>query len=219
MLTGYGATGFGDTCLGEIPTAVTVKRAGLNRLDAYFDDLEIELGFDFDNGDPAQNVLSALGHESDLGLGADEVLTAAGDSGGPAFLDQSIAGVFAFGTVLNAFDFNDKHDRSWGEAGFATRVSSFRDFITEATNGEAVFVPEPGFALSGWWCVLLLLARLRTAMRRVPRIRPPCYRNSLACFTTYRAVITSVFSLLLYQRRLSSSKRDSSFRHKRLSFR
>ena len=55
MLTGYGATGFGDTGVSEIPTAATVKRAGRNRLEAFFDELEAELGFDFDSGQPDHN--------------------------------------------------------------------------------------------------------------------------------------------------------------------
>jgi hypothetical protein len=86
VLTGYGATGFGDTGVIEIPTSATVKRAGLNRLEAFFDDRDVELGFDFDSGQPEHNALGFLGYDSDLGLGADEVLTSAGDSGGPVFL-------------------------------------------------------------------------------------------------------------------------------------
>jgi hypothetical protein len=35
-------------------------------------------------------------------------------------------------------------DASWGEVGIAVRTSMFRDFITSATNGQAVFVSEPG---------------------------------------------------------------------------
>ena len=38
---------------------------------------------------------------------------------------------------------NSLLDSSWGEASFFTRVSHYRDFILAATNGTAVFVPEP----------------------------------------------------------------------------
>jgi hypothetical protein len=175
VLTGYGATGFGDTGVIEIPTAATVKRAGLNRLEAYLDDSGIALGFDFDSGDPAHNVLALLGFESDLGLGADEVLTAYGDSGGPVFLGQTIVGVTSFNTGRDDVDFNDIFDQSWGEAGFATRVSSFQDFIMAATNGEAVFVPEPTI-----WTLLAtaFLAARPCSIRRVRKRRAGGLRAS-----------------------------------------
>jgi hypothetical protein len=110
--------------------------------------------------------LGFLGYDSDLGLGADEVLTAAGDSGGPVFLDQTIVGVTAFNTGRHDADFNDIFDQSWGEAGFATRVSSFQDFIVAATNGEAVFVPEPTI-----W-TLLVTAFLVARPFSIPLVRP-----------------------------------------------
>jgi V8-like Glu-specific endopeptidase len=147
VLTGYGATGFGDTGVGEIPTTATVKRAGRNRLEAFFDEREGELGFDFDSGQPDHNALTFLGHDSDLGFGADEVLTAFGDSGAPVFWDDMIVGVNAFNVGLISADYNDQFDQSWGEAGFATRVSRFQDFIMSATGGEAIFVPEPSLTI------------------------------------------------------------------------
>ena len=83
------------------------------------------------------------GVESDLGLGIDEVLASPGDSGGPVFVDGAIAGVSAFNAWPFDGDVNDEFDQSWGEAAFATRVSSFQEFILSATNNQAVFVPEP----------------------------------------------------------------------------
>ncbi len=166
VLTGYGTTGFGDTGIGEVPTAATVKRAGLNPLEAYFDDNEVELGFDFDSGDPAHNALGFLDYDSDLGFGVDEVLTAAGDSGAPVFLGQAIAGVSAFNTGLIASDYNDEFDQSWGEAGFATRVSSFQDFIATATDGEAVFVPEPSHGIA--LLVTVVVVGVRRQRNRLP---------------------------------------------------
>jgi hypothetical protein len=164
VLTGYGTTGFGDTGIGEIATVATVKRAGRNRLEHYLDELEQELGFDFDSGQPDHNTLSFLGHDSDLGFGADEVLPAAGDSGSPVFWGEAIVGINAINTGLIATDYNDEYDQSWGEAGYATRVSSFRDFISTATDGEAVFVPEPS---TGHLIVVgIFLGRLLLVLRR-----------------------------------------------------
>ena len=62
---------------------------------------------------------------------------------------ETIVGVNAFNVGLIAADYNGEFDQSWGEAAFATRVSSFQDFIMAATDGEAVFVPEPSSLLHG----------------------------------------------------------------------
>ena len=156
VLTGYGATGFGDSGIYEDASEAFVKRAGLNRLETYFDSREVELGYDFDNGFAAQNSLTLLNAESDLGFGNDEAMTAVRDSGAPAFIGEAIAGVNAFTAWLQAADINDEFDSSFGEVGFATRVSSFQDFIATATDGEAVFVPEPGAWCQIWPIILLV---------------------------------------------------------------
>ena len=46
----------------------------------------------------------------------------------------------AFGGRMPEFDVNDELDSSWGEAAFDTRMSTFREFIVEATDGLARFV-------------------------------------------------------------------------------
>jgi hypothetical protein len=120
-----------------------IKRAGLNRPE----DIRVDLPgvqflvIDFDSGQTEHNTLSRIGAESDLGFGADEVLTGPGDSGGPMIVGQAIAGVHSFHERIAALD--PTLDRSWGELSFATRVSYFRNFIETATGGTAVFVPEP----------------------------------------------------------------------------
>jgi hypothetical protein len=142
VMAGYGITGHGAT--GSVVGSVRprAKRAGLNRIEA----IRVEvpgveyLMVDFDSGQPADNTLSLIGVESDLGFGADEVLSAPGDSGGPMFVGQAIAGIIAVGFNPSEVD---PHDRNWGEQTLATRVSNFRDFIQMATGGTAVFVPEP----------------------------------------------------------------------------
>ena len=144
VVVGYGATGYGDTGIDEVASETFIKRAGLNRIETFFDERELELGFDFDSGDEAHNAFPFLGVDSDLGFGMDEVLTSQGDSGGPAFVYGAVAGVNAFNAWLTDSDFNDEFDQSWGEVAFATRVSSFQDFILTATNGEAVFLMDDG---------------------------------------------------------------------------
>jgi hypothetical protein len=145
VLTGYGATGHGP--IGIVPgfDAAPTLRAGLNRVDALRDDIPgVEyLVADFDSGLAANNALALAGFDSDLGFGADEVAIGTGDSGGPLFIGSAIAGVNAFSSRLPIADINGKQDSSWGEGSFFTRVSFYRDFIRTATNGAAVFVPEP----------------------------------------------------------------------------
>lgn len=141
VLTGYGATGHGATGIDEAASSVIVKRAGLNRYDAVRD--ESVLAYDFDSGQDEHNALAIFGFTSDLGFGVDEALSAHGDSGAPIFIDGAIAGIAASIGRLPAADFDDVANTSWGEAGFDTRVSSFQEFILSATDGEAVFIPEP----------------------------------------------------------------------------
>jgi hypothetical protein len=145
-LIGYGSPGHGSTGQDENGDALPTKRAGRNRYeDIRNDHPNVDfLVYDFDSGLPENNVLEIFGVESDLGFGDDEVNSASGDSGGPTFIGGAIAGVMAFGSRLPEGDFTDQLDSSWGEGSFDTRVSGFREFILDATDGEALFVPEPG---------------------------------------------------------------------------
>jgi hypothetical protein len=161
VFAGYGVTGHGAT--GSVLSSLRprAKRAGLNRAEG------ISVGqpgvehlvVDFDSGQARHNTLfSVIGIESDLGFGADEVLPAPGDSGGPMFVGQSIAGVHAYGRNLSSVD--PTNDSSWGELNFETRVSYFRDFLETATGGTAVFVPEPVSV------VLIITAAMGVLMQR-----------------------------------------------------
>ena len=187
VVVGYGSTGRGDTgedLLFEYPRK---KRTGLNRYEAdsqqvFGDDVPSNmLVYDFDSGLEANNTL-AIGNlaQSDLGFGDEEVMVAAGDSGGPIFLDGAIAGITSFGLsredgVLS--DYTPADDSSWGEIALDTRVSFYRDFLTAATDGQAVFVvPEPGTLLLLSMATLCLsLWRLRRAVAcsaAEPRVLP-----------------------------------------------
>lgn len=166
VVTGYGATGFGDTGVNPDTFDSFTKRAGFNRIETFFDGRELELGYDFDSGLEANNALTLVGSTSDLGFGIEEVMAAEQDSGAPIFVGDVIVGVQAFNAWLRAADFNDEFDSSWGEVAFATRVSSFQDFILEATNGEAVFVPEPIASLP-----LALMGFLAFSLHRPRRVQ------------------------------------------------
>ena len=157
VFVGYGNAGHGSTGENSGFDDVPTKRAGLNRIDAVRDDFPgVEfLASDFDSGLAANNSLALIGFESDLGFGADEVLSALGDSGGPVFINGAIAAVTSLGGRLPAADVNARQDYSWGELSFDTRVSNYRNFILAATGGTAVFVPEPStialLTFGRWW--------------------------------------------------------------------
>jgi hypothetical protein len=152
VIVGAGATGSGPLGGFDFLNDDTL-RAGLNRLEAGgedFDNLRFSLPpgytlvYDFDSGLAENNTLLHLGVPSDLGFGVDEVNSYAGDSGGPAFIDGAIAGTILGNIGLYDSDATAEFvDSSWGELGYLMRVSSFQDFITTATEGQAVFVPEP----------------------------------------------------------------------------
>jgi hypothetical protein len=151
VVAGHGAIGSGN--IGGRPLVDDqFLHAGMNRIEVRGEDIPDVyesapgdlLVFDFDSGQAANNVLGLLGRQSDLGFGADEVGVYFGDSGGPLFIDESIAGVHRaiFGNLDG--DYTSAEDGSWGELGYVTRVSNYQDFITSATDGLAVFVPARG---------------------------------------------------------------------------
>lgn len=141
VLAGYGDIGHGATGAEGPVLPYPLKQAGMNHYDAAFTDF---LVYDFDSGETAHNALERLGIPSDLGYGMDEVSAAWGDSGAPTFIKGAIAGVVARGLQEPEFDYNDFADASWGEWGEDTRVSSYRTFLIDATNGLVRWVGVAG---------------------------------------------------------------------------
>ncbi|MEX2141203.1 MAG: trypsin-like serine protease [Pirellulales bacterium] len=165
VIAGYGKTGHGATGVNDAASSVTAKRAGLNRYDSVRD--EVYLAYDFDSGQEQHNALGIIGFASDLGFGIEEASAAAGDSGGPVFIDGAIAGLSSYGARLPSADIDAMYNSSWGEASFDIRVSSFQEFILTATDGQAVFVPEPRtWTLSTVAIVLLACTQIRRRARK-----------------------------------------------------
>ncbi|HIK19150.1 MAG TPA: trypsin-like serine protease [Leptolyngbyaceae cyanobacterium M33_DOE_097] len=111
-----------------------------------------QLLFDFDNGLPANNLLGSLG------LGRDEVNTASGDSGGPAFIGDRIAGITSYGTggfgLALPTDIDTQTNSSFGELSGETRVSTYASFIDAVLLGQVApsgynttTIPEPATIL------------------------------------------------------------------------
>lgn len=126
---------------------------------------------DFDNGQAANDLscniavdglgLAPTTKYCDTGLGADEVSSAGGDSGGPEFIDGKVASVTSFGLTFGTVwgDIAPGLNSSFGEFNGFVPVSIHRDFI----NANAV--PEPGtYALAGLG--LLLVGLNRRSKRR-----------------------------------------------------
>ena len=164
---GYGVPGHGAVPMTRLDLFVAfddmAKRAGWNRFEAAAEEIDNsqrlldpfwpervpagnQLVSDFDSSLPEHNALVELGIESDLGFGQDEVCAAFGDSGGPVFLGSAIAGVTSCGAGgLSSPQDVDFPETMWGALGLDTRVSTFTDFILEATDQEAQFVlADPG---------------------------------------------------------------------------
>lgn len=119
---------------------------------------------DFDNGlagnDLSCNIavdgfgIAPSGKFCNTGLGADEVSSAGGDSGGPEFIGDLVASVTSFGLTFGSSwgDVDDALNSSFGEFNGFVPVSIHRDFIAAAM----ATVPEPGsFALAGLSLALL----------------------------------------------------------------
>jgi hypothetical protein len=169
VVAGYGFKGFGPAGA-DFNSGSGVKRGGLNQIEAiggtfdakfYDPDPGLTVVYDFDSGQPQNNTLAQLGVASDLGYGGDEVFATFGDSGGPVFINGWVAGITSFGISGYPGDTSPGDNSSWGELGFATRVSAFREFITSATEGQAVFVPEPAACALATVAIALVSALIR----------------------------------------------------------
>jgi secreted trypsin-like serine protease len=176
---GYGNIGTGDK--GQIdpsnpssssPNSPSLGYVGQNRFEALGEDADpnsipgSQLLYDFDNDTNANNVVFS-NRLSDLGLGDKEVNTADGDSGGPAFIGNLVAGITSYGARFSdppLFDIDSELNASFGEFSGDVRVSFYADFIDAAVAGEvpsATSVPEPSltlgtFALGAWGASRLL---------------------------------------------------------------
>jgi secreted trypsin-like serine protease len=176
---GYGRTGTGAT--GDTSASGT-KHNGLNLYDAFGDSMWANFGrtpsidfiagsqlqYDFDNGLPGNDAFGVLLGLDELGFGLDEVMSAPGDSGGPSFLNDEIAGVTSYGLrINNGSDIDGIVNSTYGEFGGDANVAFYHDWIQD--NAEAEEVPVPA-------TLLLLgvgLANLAVLIARQSRRRDP----------------------------------------------
>ncbi len=165
---GYGRSGNGDG--GDVLGAGT-KRSGVNTYDTFADVFAAvagisplpgaQLAYDFDDGTSTHDAFgffdAALGTSGldDLGVGGDEVMSAPGDSGGPTFINDLIAGITSYGLRLDlrggkpprSSDVDMQLNSTFGEFAVDTRVSYFADWID--ANMTAVPLPLIAGDLNG----------------------------------------------------------------------
>lgn len=170
LVMGYGTTGWGDGAHGNpnwnewgwAHWGYNQADVGVQDFDAawygpqppgtYFGD---EYIFDFDNGTSLNNTLQAVadvaggGWTSSTGVGANEVLIAGGDSGGPDLVwsgtEWLVAGIhswgwqFCGGRISPSCDINSSVSSSYGDLSGSSAVDTHAAWIMSVTA-----VPEPG---------------------------------------------------------------------------
>ncbi len=153
-LSGYGRTGTGSTGATGSDTSPALRLKAANRFDADAATLKTSLGTemawtpqagtqliaDFDNGSVANDALGRLIGQNDLGRGLDEGLIAAGDSGGPAFIHNRIAGVATYTASLSrgsiSPDIDSSANSSFGELAAWQRVSAYQQWIDQSLRAH-----------------------------------------------------------------------------------
>jgi secreted trypsin-like serine protease len=160
-LVGFGKTGTGQTGITSTDSSPPVRLKAENQFDADAAALKAELGSsmswtpvagkqlmaDFDNGISANDALGRLLGLNDFGRGAMEGLLAQGDSGGPAFIGQQIAGVASYTTSLHKGAIRPDIDTvltnsSFGEIGAWQRISAYQQWIDQNLRANYLDAPS-----------------------------------------------------------------------------
>lgn len=148
-IVGYGKPGLGITGtitnFNEVPVRVKANNqfdCDIAPLDNFFSESGLwaanngkQLVADFDSGFIQNDALGRLVGISDLGLGNSEGLISKGDSGGPAFIGDLVAGIASYTGRLNAGpvvpDIDKASNSSFGEVAIWQRVSAYQQWIDQ----------------------------------------------------------------------------------------
>ena len=160
---GYGLSGTGNS--GVQSGTFGTKRDGQNSYDKYGDFIwgamgvgsvvpQSQLHYDFDDGSSNQDAFDFFFNVKQQGV-TDEVLAAPGDSGGPTFLNGTIAGIGSYGLRLESedgtsSDIDTQLNSTYGEFGGDTNVARYAGFIERETGGvQAIPTPSTFFLIVG----------------------------------------------------------------------
>lgn len=136
-LVGYGRSGDGINGY-TTDASYTVKRWGKNEIDTFFVDDEgsgVRETFQFDFDAPTSG--DSLGNDIETTLGE-------GDSGGPAFINDTDGSLLLFGvnTYRTQFDANTPAPPYFGSGGGGMVVSAYLDFINSVVNGDTLVITQ-----------------------------------------------------------------------------
>ena len=159
-MVGYGRPGSGNTGDLSSPPNPPLRLLAKNQFDSDISSLlpffsstpawaaisNKQLVADFDNGASAHDALGLLALRTGLGLGLDEGLIAPGDSGGPAFIGNKIAGIATYTADLESTfhhpDIDKISNSSFGELGVWERVSAHQQWIDQNLRAQATNAPK-----------------------------------------------------------------------------
>lgn len=157
-LVGYGQAGSGDS--GATSSNTLLKLKANNQFDADAATLKTTLGStigwtpvngtqllaDFDNGNVNNDALGRLLNVANTGLGPDEGLIAQGDSGGPAFINNKVAGVASYTASISHGsthpDIDQEVNSSFGEIAAWQRVSAYQQWIDQSLRAQYPNAPR-----------------------------------------------------------------------------
>lgn len=148
-MVGYGIPGTGSGG-SETSSSTPVRRMADNTIDGDIDLLNYYLGSelswrppngtqfiaDFDNGSYTNDAAGRLLNSVHAGVGAQEGLTTAGDSGGPAFIDNKIVGIASYTASLSIGNVKPDVDTinnnsSYGEVAAWQKLSYYQEWIDQ----------------------------------------------------------------------------------------
>jgi hypothetical protein len=148
-LVGYGTPGSGSTGtlsnFKEVPLRVKARNqfdSDIAPLDSFFSESGQweankgkQLVADFDNGLSQNDALGALVGIPGLGLGNSEGLISKGDSGGPAFIENLVAGIASYTGRLSKSgavpDIDNTSNSSFGEVAVWQRLSVYQQWLDQ----------------------------------------------------------------------------------------
>ena len=159
-MVGYGLSGSG--ALGYLDTgyANQLRYKATNRFDALADELKGYMGdtmawtpvvdsqlvADFDSGASANDALGMLMGVYNKGQGILEGLIAPGDSGGPAFINATVAGLASYVASLSQLgahpDVDAVTNSSYGEVAAWQRMSFYQKWIDQAIRARMTDAPQ-----------------------------------------------------------------------------